>query len=1344
MKKMSKKALSVWLAFLLTLMSVISLIPTSVYAANISENEFASKIANLQKSFVDGKYWNFYNSGDLNRKITPDKTGDTICPSCSKTRATCHGDCSDNCGKFYLNGQYYGGQCYGYANMIAYKVFGSPAVQGGVAQAGWEKITSVSNYQFRAGDYVRVKNDGHSVFITKVTSDKIYYTDCNWSGPCMVKWDQHKDLSVFRNWTTYVCHYSGNNLSGTGTPINGTTNDSNTNNNNNSGSGSSNNVALTKDTRYPTPITCYPLATSGKITVYARDLTAYSISSRYISYNDQCTITEVYTNGYCHVTYPSGNKTAEAYAKTASFFYGNVSPYSWTASETKDSYIRSDLGTKIGSVTKGDVCTVVGNSGNKLQLIYPLTGGGYKLGWINSASTSSGNNNSGNNNSGNTNSGSSVSLTKDNRYPVPIVCYPMTTSGKLTLYSRELVAYALNTRYIAYNDKCTINEVYTNGYCSVTYPSGNKTNTELARVSDFMAGNAGPYTWTASAGVKSYVRSDLGTQFGSVSAGDVCTVVGQSGDKLQVIYPTSSGYKLGWIRSAGSGTTTNPDPVVTPINQPTSNDHNLKAAVDAIEGGSNYVNVRGWAFDADDMEAEIFVHVYIGGIAGDPNAEATAIVAREGGRSDVDSLYHCGDHHAYYANVTTSKRGTQPIYLYAIDCRDPAASICIGSGTVEIGGNGNGGDNIPMGVVDEVTPGDGYVYVRGWAFDRDNCDHSIFVHVYIGGVVGDPNAEGHAIVANVLRQDVDDVHHCGAYHGFSAKISTKKRGNQEIHFYAINIDGGSESPCIGDHYTGNITSESEKPTFEECYIADKSNEGYRIYARPKDNVGIDRVTVATWSNPNQTDIQWTDMTNRGDGVYYLDRKRSDFEVNGNAYLHNHVFAVDYSGNEQISVQSVDYKVKNDYGRNVNSGAYRIVSALNPERAVDVYGGGTYNSANVQLYSNLEFEQIFDIEYTENGFYKIVFKLSQKALDVAGCGYLPKTNVLQYTSSNTSNQEWVFVEVMDGYYAIVSRYNGLALTVEDGVDANGTNICVDTLTYDNSQLWKLRRVIDDSMVVVNDVTAYEGGEVLPSVSVISTDDLIIENLDYSVETNIEGTVGTVTVTGKNRFCDSVTKTFNITYIEAPVEEPTEEPTEPVDPSAPSFRISQVAGKPGSEVSVDISIENNPGITSFNYVIEYPDELTLTGVEYHDLFSSKATGSSRKESPFIMSWFSTNSADENANGVIATMKFTINITAEGGIYPITLTYDSDNVFNSEFDNQFFAIVDGGITVKSTIPGDINGDTKVNMKDIVLLQQYLNGWNVAIDEAAANVNGDSTINMKDIVLLQQYLNGWEVVLK
>ncbi len=64
-------------------------------------------------------------------------------------------------------------------------------------------------------------------------------------------------------------------------------------------------------------------------------------------------------------------------------------------------------------------------------------------------------------------------------------------------------------------------------------------------------------------------------------------------------------------------------------------------------------------------------------------------------------------------------------------------------------------------------------------------------------------------------------------------------------------------------------------------------------------------------------------------------------------------------------------------------------------------------------------------------------------------------------------------------------------------------------------------------------------------------------------------------------------------------------------------------------------------------------------------------------------------------------------------------------------------------STVYGDVNGDGDINNRDLALLQQYINGWDVEIDEVAADVNDDSDINNRDLALLQQYINGWDVTL-
>lgn len=70
--------------------------------------------------------------------------------------------------------------------------------------------------------------------------------------------------------------------------------------------------------------------------------------------------------------------------------------------------------------------------------------------------------------------------------------------------------------------------------------------------------------------------------------------------------------------------------------------------------------------------------------------------------------------------------------------------------------------------------------------------------------------------------------------------------------------------------------------------------------------------------------------------------------------------------------------------------------------------------------------------------------------------------------------------------------------------------------------------------------------------------------------------------------------------------------------------------------------------------------------------------------------------------------------------------------------------GLSLKTHIPGDVNSDGTVNGKDFAILRQYLNDWDVTINETAADVNADSIVNGKDMALLRQYLNDWDVTLK
>ncbi len=72
-----------------------------------------------------------------------------------------------------------------------------------------------------------------------------------------------------------------------------------------------------------------------------------------------------------------------------------------------------------------------------------------------------------------------------------------------------------------------------------------------------------------------------------------------------------------------------------------------------------------------------------------------------------------------------------------------------------------------------------------------------------------------------------------------------------------------------------------------------------------------------------------------------------------------------------------------------------------------------------------------------------------------------------------------------------------------------------------------------------------------------------------------------------------------------------------------------------------------------------------------------------------------------------------------------------------------VSAGISVTIEI-GDVNASGTINNKDLGLLMQYLNDWEVdGFFVAVADTNADGKVNNKDYGYLMQYLNGWDVVL-
>lgn len=153
------------------------------------------------------------------------------------------------------------------------------------------------------------------------------------------------------------------------------------------------------------------------------------------------------------------------------------------------------------------------------------------------------------------------------------------------------------------------------------------------------------------------------------------------------------------------------------------------------------------------------------------------------------------------------------------------------------------------------------------------------------------------------------------------------------------------------------------------------------------------------------------------------------------------------------------------GQVLENGIYKIASALNGNKVLDISGGSTKNGANLQLWSsdNVQ-QQKFQITYNSTGkYYEIKALHSNKVFDIAGNGKIDGTNVAQYVSNQSNAQKWVLKDAGNGYFYIIGAYSGLYLDVAAASTANGTNVQVYTGNGTKAQKFKFNKMkmIDNS-------------------------------------------------------------------------------------------------------------------------------------------------------------------------------------------------------------------------------------------------------------------------------------------
>ena len=284
----------------------------------------------------------------------------------------------------------------------------------------------------------------------------------------------------------------------------------------------------------------------------------------------------------------------------------------------------------------------------------------------------------------------------------------------------------------------------------------------------------------------------------------------------------------------------------------------------------------------------------------------------------------------------------------------------------------------PVGVLDSVTPGMRKVIVSGWAYDRDDLNRSVAIHVYIGDrMIG----EG---VANSERPDVNaspDHKGVGNYHGywFECAVPSDLVGAQTIRVHAIDVEGQ------GNFAIGSITVDIPAPV----------NIGTGFYAYI--------INTSSWKHLTNdgNNVSLRSETGKPNQVWYFERQ-SDGSYSIRSVQDMWAMEVcDFNSADGANVQTFPYNgntaqqwfISGESGRNV-------LHAKCTYRVLDVAGGGSDEGTNIQMWtSNGSNAQLFHIWKLDN--YQKEYTVSYNANGGSGApASQTKTHGVNLTLSST--------------------------------------------------------------------------------------------------------------------------------------------------------------------------------------------------------------------------------------------------------------------------------------------------------------------------------------------------------
>ena len=199
-------------------------------------------------------------------------------------------------------------------------------------------------------------------------------------------------------------------------------------------------------------------------------------------------------------------------------------------------------------------------------------------------------------------------------------------------------------------------------------------------------------------------------------------------------------------------------------------------------------------------------------------------------------------------------------------------------------------------------------------------------------------------------------------------------------------------------------------------------------------------------------------------------------------------------------------------------------------------------------------------------------------------------------------------------------------------------------------------------------------------------------------------------------------------------------------------SSVTARQGNEVTVELNLDENTGMTSMMIELEYDsDVLEYVSATNGEVFSDGSfdAPNSTNSSKVLIWQNGTLTKNITKTGKLATVTFKVKDEAKVGESKISFLCDSKKyeAIDAKGDAVIVTSNDAVVNVVDFLYGDVDNDKKVDSTDILVLKRYIAKWDgYTINMKNANLDGDTTedgeplITLRDLTILQRHLAGWK----